>query len=518
MLVRPSAENLKALKEELAAPKFGAYYIYFTNTVKADYLHQLAEADTQHMVQAVHEVYADFYAMSGNLFHLNMGGSLSLSLPKARWSRSEDILFERTAAGLSALLLAFKIKPYVRHQRTAAAQALAREISSIMASERELFTFKRPAATPMLLILDRQEDPVTPLLSQWTYQAMLHELVGINANRVSLGSAPGVKADKRELPVGPLVDDFFRENMYANYGDLGRAVNVLIEQYKSVRSVTENITSIEDMQRFVDHYPELRKHDNVTGKHMTLLSEMSRLVDANGLFEVSEAEQAVACSNAPSDHFASIQELMERSDVTQIDALRLVMLFALRYEASEQRRIDDLKAALVSTKGLRAGDVALIDLVLKYGGISARDGDLFNNKSFLSRMTASVTAGFKGVENVFTQHQPLLKSTLDALTGGTLSKSMYPVAGADPPSGQLGPVVVFVVGGVTHEEAASVAQLNAKLSATGGATRIILGGTAVHNSKSFMAELARLGGSVASPDHVAVQVGSPGAGAGAGGW
>jgi hypothetical protein len=31
-----------------------------------------------------------------------------------------------------------------------------------------------------------QDDPVTPLLSQWTYRAMVHELIGISNNRVLL--------------------------------------------------------------------------------------------------------------------------------------------------------------------------------------------------------------------------------------------------------------------------------------------------------------------------------------------
>jgi len=44
-------------------------------------------------------------------------------------------------------------------------------------------------------ILLRREDPVTPLLSQWTYQAMVHELLGINNNRVSLAGMPGISKD-----------------------------------------------------------------------------------------------------------------------------------------------------------------------------------------------------------------------------------------------------------------------------------------------------------------------------------
>ena len=34
-----------------------------------------------------------------------------------------------------------------------------------------------------MLIVDRRDDPVTPLLAQWTYQAMVHELLGISNNR-----------------------------------------------------------------------------------------------------------------------------------------------------------------------------------------------------------------------------------------------------------------------------------------------------------------------------------------------
>ena len=35
--------------------------------------------------------------------------------------------------------------------------------------------------------MDRRNDPVTPLLGQWTYQAMVHELIGVENGRVWLG-------------------------------------------------------------------------------------------------------------------------------------------------------------------------------------------------------------------------------------------------------------------------------------------------------------------------------------------
>lgn len=47
----------------------------------------------------------------------------------------------------------------------------------------------------LCVCLDRRDDPVTPLLSQWTYQAMVHELLAIQNNRVSLANSPGVKKE-----------------------------------------------------------------------------------------------------------------------------------------------------------------------------------------------------------------------------------------------------------------------------------------------------------------------------------
>lgn len=41
----------------------------------------------------------------------------------------------------------------------------------------------------VVLLLDRRDDPVTPLLTQWTYQAMIHELVGIKDNTALLTSS-----------------------------------------------------------------------------------------------------------------------------------------------------------------------------------------------------------------------------------------------------------------------------------------------------------------------------------------
>ncbi len=88
------------------------------------------------------------------------------------------------------------LREFCRYQRgSEMCEKLAQSLHHLTTSEeRELFDFGKRGGeiAPIIMILDRKEDPVTPLLLQWTYQAMVHELIGIQINRVDLTQVPGV--------------------------------------------------------------------------------------------------------------------------------------------------------------------------------------------------------------------------------------------------------------------------------------------------------------------------------------
>ena len=73
-------------------------------------------------------------------------------------------------------------------------------------AESALFDFRLTQVAPLLLILDRRNDPVTPLLSQWTYQAMVHELLGVLNGRVNLSMVPDIGP---ELSASSFPQDMF---------------------------------------------------------------------------------------------------------------------------------------------------------------------------------------------------------------------------------------------------------------------------------------------------------------------
>lgn len=352
VVLRPTIENVRLLVGHLREPKFAEYHLFFTNIVPQDILRKVADADHLGVVKTVQEAYTDYYAVNPDLFSLNLHGSLALSKPKAGYSAAEEAMLKRCTSSLLALLLSFKVKPYVRYLASSdAAASVAREVTGTIGGERELFTFQRTGGVPLLLILDRKEDPVTPLLTQWTYQAMVHELLpsGIKNNRVDTRHVQGVSKDLEEVVLSSVDDKFYHDNMYSNYGDLAAALKSMLDDYTRAQGAHSNISSIEDMQRFVDKYPELKSKGLAVGKHVALTGEIGKAVDAKRLMEVSELEQAVACTDAPLDQLRDITALLTGESapgapaVDAVEALRLLMLYTLRYEKTKPQQVAELR-------------------------------------------------------------------------------------------------------------------------------------------------------------------------------
>ena len=67
---------------------------------------------------------------------------------------------------------------------------------------------------PVLLVLDRREDSITPLLNQWTYQAMVNELIGIKNNIVNLKNVPGISKELEEIILSAEYDEFYENVIF----------------------------------------------------------------------------------------------------------------------------------------------------------------------------------------------------------------------------------------------------------------------------------------------------------------
>lgn len=491
-LLRPTNKNFIKLSQELKSPKYNEYHIFFTNVVPHMRLEQLACCDEYEVVQQVQEFFADVYAVHHDVFSLNLPSTARLTEDHSKWTRYEESIFDRTVEGLLAACLTLRMLPVIRYTGSSElTRQLAARLQIRITEEQSLFETiereKRGEANPVLLLLDRRNDPVTPLLNQWTYQAMLHELLIMDNNRIDMSKVPGIRPELEMIVMSATQDQFFADNVVSNFGEVGANITQYVAQYQTQTKNTAKIESIEEMQRFVDEYPEFRRMSGNVSKHVAVVHELSRIVEANGLLEASQLEQELACAENRQEHYRALTEMLKGSTITDMERLRLVLLYALRYEHSSS--IAQLKE-LLRSKGIGDDQIGIIDQLLRYAGSHVRGGDLFQNKSLLQLAKQAVTSSFKGVENVYTQHKTLLASVADSLMKGKLKEASYPCAeGCRYASPGVPPrAIVFVVGGATFEEARDVAELNKSLDGRS----VILGGTTIHNSRSFLMDVAQL--------------------------
>jgi len=495
-LLRPTNKNFLKLSQELKTPKYNEYHIFFTNVVPHMRLEQLACCDEHEVVQQVQEFFADVFAISHDLFSLNLPSTARLTEDRSRWTSYEESVFERTLEGLLSVCLTLRMLPAIRY--TAASQLtrqVAERLQTRISEEQSLFEQiereKKGEAPPVLLLLDRRNDPVTPLLNQWTYQAMLHELLSMDNNRIDMSKVPNIRPELEMIVMSASQDPFFEENTLSNFGDLGVSIKRYVEDYQKQTKNTAKIESIEEMQQFVDQYPEFRKLSGNVSKHVAVVHELSRLVETNGLLEASQLEQEIACSDNRQEHYKSVCDMLRGDRITNMERLRLVLLYALRYEGDNS--IAQLKKLLLDCS-IGEDQVALIDQMLRYAGQHVRSVDLFQNKSWSSYAKSAITRHVQGVENVYTQHKSHLASVADSLMKGRLKESAYPFFEAGYRSSstreqRVPRAIIFMIGGTTYEEARDITELN---KAAEGGRSIVLGGTTIHNSRSFLTDVAQL--------------------------
>ncbi|KAK9816319.1 hypothetical protein WJX74_002302 [Apatococcus lobatus] len=504
--LRPTRENIARLRQELRDPRYGDYYLFFTNRIDDMRLQDLAEMDVRELVHQVQEFFGDFTVLDTHHFCIPISKPQVVMQPFSwEFANSTDAV-GRMTEGLGSLILSLRRRFQIRYQRgSEMCQKLGQSLHHLTTvDERELFDFGSRSvadAAPLVLILDRKEDPVTPLLMQWTYQAMVHELIGLDNNIANLRQVPGVKKDFQEVVLGARQDEFFRKQMYANFGDLGMAVKGLVDEFQKAHKTTSKVSTIEDMQNFVENFSEFSAAQRNAGKHVTLMSELSRLVDSRNLMTISGIEQELVCGNNNlSSHYDTVLSLINDSAINDSDRLRVVVLFALRYEKEGRAQIADLLQRLQDF-GVNKVQLGIVRVLLDLAGADARVGDLFSNRSFSSRFSTFAKQSLKGVENVYTQHTPLLVHTLESVARGRLKDTEFPsVEGsiqAAPGQKQQPPklVIIFIVGGTTYEEARAISDLNAQGARHEGwsaGMRLLLGGSGVLNSRTFMAALQEM--------------------------
>ncbi|EKX73378.1 sorting-associated vesicle protein, putative [Theileria equi strain WA] len=460
-ILQPTMENVLKLSNELQNPHFKEYYLFFTNEVNKEFLELIAKGDSLELVKGVYEYFVDFYVISDTLFTLNIKDSSGLYAKDVNFMLNPTV--SRIVKSIYSLsCLVNQIPTVVCKKGNMLLQTISSRIQAeynnntlnLQAILQSYGVYNRECAPAtsgcVLLIMDRREDCVTPLLNQWTYQAMIHELIGMNGmNRVSIGGSDYI-----------LNDDFYGKHVYTEFADVESALDVLIKESKSGTT---------DVFRMVENLPTQSKMVNETSRHVTILHELARIIQEKGLLKSGLLEQDLVSKRA---NFQEVVDLIG-GKVDVKEKIRVALLTALR----NQDKIGKVKDYL-RMNGLE-GEMSIVDKVVNMSTEVAKQAPEFGISLF----------GRKDSESPYLQHKSQLYTTLHKIIKGKLEPEAYTIV---PSAYDLGytlkskpaSIMVFIIGGATFAESRDCSIVTRETGIP-----VVLGGTFIHNSETFLETL-----------------------------
>ena len=493
--IRPTPQNLEYIKNILKSSILKEANLFFTNQLTDDYIKKLAENDINMQVKNLQEIYLDYYIINSNVFHLNIESCIcNLDMtPMEKWNQYDTQMYERIYQGLISACLSNRMKPLIKSVKGSfLCQKLGKKLGTFFDDN---YDFIRKECgqnfNGILLLYDRKEDPISPLINQWTYQAQLHEILGIKNNVIEIkkgteGLITNAKPEKYVISDVESIDKFFSKYKFADYGTVATAVQQEADKLKNDNEQLNKESSIEELRKIIDQLPEKKKESMAITKHYKLFYAISEYVTKHKLMDLSKLEQDISVNDNKKEQFNQIVQIISDPNVQHLDKCKLYLLYMLKYENDSS--VNNLKNIMIE-KDL--GDwVKYGEALIKYAGRKQRNLDCFQDKDIFSKGKKFILNAFgQGNENAFMQHTSYLNGIVERMIKGKNKDNELININYNSGSNELkfNNIIVFVFGGITFEEVRDLTLLGKQMG-----INIICGGTNVINSKSFLAEMSMI--------------------------
>ncbi|KAF4947871.1 hypothetical protein FGADI_10031 [Fusarium gaditjirri] len=379
-LLEPNAQNLQAITSDLQKGLYTPAYINFLSSLPRvlleEFATQTAAAGTSEHIAQLFDQYLNFIVAEPDLFSLGMQKEHTYwALNSAATSDEElDRVVDKIVSGLFSVIATMGVIPIIRCPKGAAAEMVAARLDRklrdhILNSKDNLFSGPRTNASssthssrPVLILLDRNIDLVPMLSHSWTYQSLVHDVLNMKLNRITIES-PAEEGNPAKGPTKKGYDlttnDFFwAKNAGSPFPQVAEDIDAELTKYKEeTAAITKRtgVTNFEDLQadtsasaqhlkEAITLLPEMRERKGILDMHMNILAALLTGIKDRQLDNYFQLEENVVKQTKP-----QIMEII--SDSTKgsepVDKLRLFIIWYLSTEQEVSRQeFEGFKKAL----------------------------------------------------------------------------------------------------------------------------------------------------------------------------
>ncbi|KAI1639808.1 Sec1 family protein [Biscogniauxia mediterranea] len=411
------------------------------------------------------------------------------------------------AQKVTGLCVALGEYPKVRYYRpknpTHEAAVLSSHLARFISEELDEYAqwnpnFPPPTSRPqgVLIVTDRSMDLMAPLLHEFTYQAMAHDLLPIKDGdkttfhmTVNEGSPD---AEEKDMELTDK-DKVWVENRHRHMKDtidkLMSDFQKFLDQNPHFTKAANEATSINAIKDMMAGLPQFQEMKETYSLHLTMAQECMNIFQRHKLPEISPIEQNMATgldedNRKPKNVLESVVRLLDDDAIPKSDRLRLIIMFLLYRDGVI---LEDVKR-LLAHASLPAQDAEIISNMELLGGRTVhglkdarRDHPpLFpidtkvpiEEDNFMSRYNPAVKCMLENLckgtldQTAFPYVKPPLDPNEDALIGqGSLRAAKPSWAGAGRRVAENRQrIIVFMAGGATYSESRSCYEVSAAMN------------------------------------------------------
>ncbi|PWN35654.1 Sec1-like protein [Meira miltonrushii] len=508
-LLCPTSQNVDRVIRDLAPedgrpPQYAAGHIFFIDALSNSLLQKLTSSPAEPKLRQLIELYTNFWPVEAQVFSLKspqsfftlfqpIGGTFGPDPSEAASALEEELHFTtQTLLNVCVTLNEFPLIRYYNPSHPplgAAAAASSQQQQGSMRMNRargdgsgDHFTKRlalrlqlaldkyvqenepkidvgRPKG--VLFITDRTMDTVAPFLHEFSYQAMVHDLLPIvDGNKYSYRfyNSEGEREDKEAT----LSDE---DNVWQaiRHMHIVEAIDKLSRDFKQHAGEAGHFStanSLNDMRDMLASLPHMQEMKDKLSLHLTMAQacmnkfEQSRL-PAQAMVEQNCATRTTPEGQKPRTLVEEMVPLLDDPEVSNADKVRIIALYVMYSDGVP----DEDRKRLFQHARLGLSEMEAVNNLIHLGARVLRDPTNSTWDAWFKKGKRKQVSGENEYE--LSRYQPLVKLMVEDHLAGKLDQSTYPyVRDAPPetPSGGINSVVggaSGLVSSVTKSSAAS---------------------------------------------------------------
>ncbi|XP_071692966.1 SNARE-interacting protein KEULE-like isoform X1 [Rutidosis leptorrhynchoides] len=349
--IQPTRENVVMLVSDMAGktPLYKDAYVYFSSSVPRELVNYIKKEQTlKTRLRAMKEMNLEYFAIDSQCFITDNTMALEELYGNEEMSRKGDECLNLMANRIATVFASLLEFPYVRYRaaksldpttmttiRDLIPTKLAAAVWNCLMKYKSLKNFNFPQTeTCELLILDRSIDQIAPIIHEWTYDAMCHDLLNMDGNKYvhEVASKTGGLPEKKEVLLEDH-DSVWLELRHSHIADASERLHDKMTSFVSKNKAAQmhgsrggSEFSTRDLQKMVHSLPQYTEQIDKLSLHVDIAAKINSIIRESGLKEVGQLEQDLVFGDAGTKEV--INFLRTKPDAPRENKLRLLMIYA----------------------------------------------------------------------------------------------------------------------------------------------------------------------------------------------